>query len=137
VAAVAAAAMVMAACSSKAESEEEQGGGQTGAGHELTTVEVGTLPVVEAALLMLAEEEGIFEDYGIDLNYSFAQGGAAIVPAVVSAQYQIGYSNSISVFQAMEEGLPLGLLNVSAASNGNIDEGTNDLVVRDDDSFTS
>jgi len=102
---------------------------------EPVTLEVGTLPVIETALLMVGEQQGFFSDRGIKLNYTYAQGGAAIVPGVVSNQYQLGYSNSVSVLQAMEKGLPLSLLNVSAASNGNPEKGTNDLIVRDDGSI--
>ena len=99
------------------------------------TIEVGTLPVNEAALLMIGEEQGFFADRGIKLNFTYAQGGAAIVPAVVSGQYQLGYSNTVSVFQAIEQDLPLSLLSVSATSNGDPNSGTNDLVVRDDASI--
>lgn len=98
------------------------------------TVDVGTLPVIESALLLVGEQQGFFAEHGIRLRLNYAQGGAAVVPAVVSGQYQLGYSNSVSVFQAMEKGLPLSLLNVSAASNGDEAKGTNDLIVRDDGS---
>lgn len=104
---------------------------------ELTTVEVGTLPVNEAALLLVGEEQGFFADQGLALNLNYAQGGAAIVPAVVSGQYQLGYSNAVSVYQAMEQDLPLSLLNVSATSNADPDLGTNDLLVRGDGSIKS
>jgi NitT/TauT family transport system substrate-binding protein len=127
-----AAALALAGCAGEASSP-----GDTKGPAETITIEVGTLPVIETALLMVGEEQGFFSKHNMKLNYNYAQGGAAIVPAVVSGQYQLGYSNSISVFQAMERGLPLSLLNVSAASNGNEATGTNDLVIRDDGSVTS
>ncbi|GAA3763689.1 hypothetical protein GCM10022240_15090 [Microbacterium kribbense] len=129
VALAAAAALALAGCSADTPSDDD---GQTG---KSVTVEVGTLPVNETALLMVGEDQGFFSKHGITLHYNYAQGGAAVVPAVVSAQYQLGYSNSVSVFQAIERGLPLSLLNVSAASNGDPAKGTNDLVVRGDDSI--
>jgi len=126
-----AAALALTGCAAEASPAGTKGSAQT------VTVEVGTLPVVETALLMVGEDQGFFSKHNIKLHFNYAQGGAAIVPAVVSGQYQLGYSNSVSVFQAMEQGLPLSLLNVSAASNGDEAKGTNDLVIRDDGSVKS
>lgn len=104
---------------------------------ELTTIEVGAIPVTDAATLLLGEEQGFFSERGIELNLNFAQGGAAVVPGVVSGQFQLGYSNTISIFQAVERGLPLVMLNVSSASHADPELGINDLMVRGDDSVQS
>ncbi|HEY9473077.1 MAG TPA: hypothetical protein VIS06_04390, partial [Mycobacteriales bacterium] len=50
----------------------------------LTTAKVGVLPIVEVAPIYLGIQKGFYKDEKIDLKPQQAQGGAAIVPAVVS-----------------------------------------------------
>ena len=95
---------------------------------EMRTIEVGIIPSPDAAVLYLGEEQGFFEERGIKLNYNIGQGGAALVPPVVSGQYQLGFSNVVSIMQAREEGLPLTILNPSGTSWGTEDEGINNLL---------
>ncbi len=77
-------------------------------------VTVGVIPILDVAPIYLGLEKGVFERHGIDLELKQAEGGAAIVPAVVSEQYQFGFSNVISLLLAQSEGLP-----VKVVSNGN------------------
>ncbi|GGQ38265.1 hypothetical protein GCM10010279_54370 [Streptomyces mutabilis] len=58
-----------------------------------TTLKVGLIPIVDVAPLYLGQEKGFFEERGLKLEFSGAQGGAAIVPGVVSGQFQFGFSN--------------------------------------------
>src|SRR5690348_16128744 len=60
-------------------------------------VKVGVIPIVDVAPIYLGKSQGIFAKHGIDLTMEQAQGGAAIVPAVVSGQYQFGFSNIVSL----------------------------------------
>lgn len=111
-----AAALVLAAC-----------GGPSGAGPEgsspddgeLTAVKVGVIPIVDVAPIYLGVQEGFFEDEGLDVTLELAQGGAAIVPAVVSGEYQFGFSNVTSLLVASSQGLPL-----KAVAAGNFTTGT-------------
>ena len=77
-------------------------------------VTVGVIPILDVAPIYLGQKNGVFEKHGIDLELKQAEGGAAIVPAVVSEQYQFGFSNVISLLLAQQEGLP-----VKVVSNGN------------------
>lgn len=111
-----AAALVLAAC-----------GGPSGAGSEgsspddgeLTAVKVGVIPIVDVAPLYLGVQEGFFEEEGLEVTLELAQGGAAIVPAVVSGEYQFGFSNVTSLLVASSQGLPL-----KAVAAGNFTTGT-------------
>lgn len=47
---------------------------------ELTEVELGLIPIVDVAPIYLGQREGIFEEHGLDLTLTLAQGGAAIIP---------------------------------------------------------
>lgn len=86
------------------------GGNATGGSGELTPVTVGVLPIVDTAAIWLGVEEGIFEDHGLDVELELAQGGAAVVPAVVSGDYQFGFSNVASLLVANSQGLPLKIV---------------------------
>jgi len=77
-------------------------------------VTVGVIPILDVAPIYLGVKKGFFEKQNIDLELTQAEGGAAIVPAVVSEQYQFGFSNVISLMLAQSEGLP-----VKVVSNGN------------------
>ena len=51
--------------------------------------------------------QGFFEEEGLDVTLELAQGGAAIVPAVVSGEYQFGFSNVTSLLLATSNDVPL------------------------------
>jgi NitT/TauT family transport system substrate-binding protein len=92
--------------------EESAGGG------ELDQVTVGVIPIVDVAPIYLGAEQGFFEDQGIDLTLEAAQGGAAVVPGVISGDYQFGFSNVTSLLVAAQEGLPLQVVANGVASTG-------------------
>lgn len=111
-----AAALVLAACGGTSDAGGEEGAPADG---ELTAVKVGVIPIVDVAPIYLGVQEGFFEDQGLDVTLELAQGGAAIVPAVVSGDYQFGFSNVTSLLVASSQGLPL-----KAVAAGNFTTGT-------------
>lgn len=95
------------------------GNSSTGEGSDaLTTVNVGVIPILDVAPIYLGEKQGFFAEEGLDLNLTQAQGGAAIVPSVVSGQMDIGFSNMTSLIVAKSKGLPLQVVTAGAGSNG-------------------
>ena len=100
----------------------DAGGGGGGGGGESTSVTVGVIPIVDVAPIYLGQEQGFFEDCGLEVELETAQGGAAIVPGVVSGEFQFGFSNITSLLLAADQGLPLRVVANGAASTG--DEGT-------------
>jgi NitT/TauT family transport system substrate-binding protein len=70
-------------------------------------VTVGVIPILDVAPIYLGKQKEFFKKRNIDLTLTLASGGAAIVPAVVSGQYQFGFSNVISLLLATSNGLPL------------------------------
>jgi len=101
----------VAACNSN-----ESGGGTPASGPD--KVNVGVIPIVDVAPIYLGKQQGFFSSRNIDLNLQLAQGGAAIVPAVVSGQYQFGFSNVISLLLAQKNGLPLKVVSNGVTSTG-------------------
>ena len=81
-------------------------------------VTVGVIPIVDVAPIYLGKEKGFFSSRGIDLDLVAAQGGAAIVPGVVSGQFQFGFSNITSLMIASSKGLPLKITSAGDSSTG-------------------
>jgi NitT/TauT family transport system substrate-binding protein len=77
-------------------------------------IKVGIIPIVDVAPIYLGKAQGFFSKRNIDVTLEPAQGGAAIVPAVVSGQYQFGFSNVVSLMLAQAQNVP-----IKAVANGN------------------
>jgi NitT/TauT family transport system substrate-binding protein len=77
-------------------------------------IKVGVIPIVDVAPIYLGKAQGFFTKRNIDVTLEQAQGGAAIVPAVVSGQYQFGFSNVVSLMLAQAQNVP-----IKAVANGN------------------
>ncbi|MFE9246075.1 ABC transporter substrate-binding protein [Nocardiopsis sp. NPDC006938] len=84
----------------------------------LTTVTAGVIPIVDVAPVYLGVEQGFFEDRGIDLRLESGSGGAAIVPGVISGEFDFAFSNIVSLVIAREQGLPLTALSNGVTSAG-------------------
>lgn len=86
---------------------------------------VGVIPIVDVAPIYLGVKQGFFKEQNLDLNLQQAQGGAAIIPAVVSGQYQFGFSNTVSELLAVSKGLKLKIVSqgVQATDNPSSDYG--------------
>ncbi|MEV4345228.1 ABC transporter substrate-binding protein [Actinoplanes sp. NPDC049596] len=77
-------------------------------------VNAGVIAIVDVAPIYLGLSKGFFRERDIDLSLTTAQGGSAIVPAVLSGEFQFGFSNSISLLLAQSRKVP-----VKAIANGN------------------
>ncbi|MFE0675780.1 ABC transporter substrate-binding protein [Streptomyces sp. NPDC058867] len=105
----------LAACGSSDDGGSSDGEGSSG---DVTTVTVGLIPIVDVAPVYLGQEKGFYEKHGLELKLTTAQGGAAIVPAVVSGQYQFGFSNMTSLMIAQSSGVPVRAIANGIASTG-------------------
>jgi NitT/TauT family transport system substrate-binding protein len=71
---------------------------------------VGVIPIADVAPMYLGMDKGFFEDEGLTLEPQFAEGGAAIIPSVVSGEYEIGFSNTTSLIIAASQNVPVQIL---------------------------
>lgn len=110
--ACAAALVLPAACGSGGSSGSGDGSGGT------DDITVGVIPIVDVAPIYLGMEQGFFQERGLNVNVQTAQGGAAIVPGVVSGQFQFGFSNVTSLLLARSEDLPLKIVAAGNYSTG-------------------
>ncbi len=107
-----AATLVLAGCGGGSDDGDASGSGGT------TTVDVGVIPILDVAPIYLGVKQGFFKEQGLELKLQSAQGGAAIVPGVVSGQYEFGFSNTTSLLVAASQGLPLKVVTEGVASTG-------------------
>ncbi|TDV53804.1 ABC transporter substrate-binding protein [Actinophytocola oryzae] len=100
-------------------------------------VTVGVIPILDVAPIYLGKAKGFFEKHDIELTLKQAEGGAAIVPAVVSKEYQFGFSNIISLLLAKSQGLPIKVVSNGTNSTGEDGKDFAGLYVRADSGITS
>ena len=100
-------------------------------GGTLDKVNVGVIPIVDVAPIYLGKSQGFFAKRNIDLTLTPAQGGAAIVPGVVSGQYQFGFSNVVSLMLAQSKNVPIKAVANGDNSTGNPAKDFGELIVKD------
>ena len=82
-----------------------------------TPLKVGVIPITDVAPLYVGIAKGFFKDEHLAIEPFPAQGGAAIVPAVISGDDQIGFSNMVSLILAAAHGLPVQAVAYGAGIN--------------------
>jgi NitT/TauT family transport system substrate-binding protein len=83
-----------------------------------TAIKVGVIPIVDVAPIYLGKKKGFYRDQGLDLTLQTAQGGAVIVPGVVSGEFQFGFSNATSLMIAQTNNVPLKAVANGVATTG-------------------
>ena len=137
-AAAAAALLVLTSCGGGDGEEtpaEGEGGGTQGG--ELTQISIGVIPIVDVAPIYLGVQEGIFEEHGLELELTLAQGGAAIIPAIQSGDFDFGFSNITSLVIAKSQGLPLQLVAPGPQTTGEAGDDFASLLVPEDSDVES
>ncbi|MCX5372119.1 MULTISPECIES: ABC transporter substrate-binding protein [unclassified Streptomyces] len=107
--------LATAACGSSDDSGTSTGSSSSGG---TTTVKLGLIPIVDVAPVYLGVKQGFYEKHGLKLSITTAQGGAAIVPGVVSGQFQFGFSNMTSLMVAQSNNVPVQAVSNGIASTG-------------------
>jgi NitT/TauT family transport system substrate-binding protein len=119
------AAASLASCSSDNGGTNEPGGDSNGT----ATVRIGSIPVTDAAILVQGDNNGFFKDEGLKPDFGNpAAGGSSIVAAIIAGEYEIGYSATLSIFQAVEGGNDLVMIAPAVGSYPEDGKGTNDLI---------
>ncbi|WP_210636621.1 ABC transporter substrate-binding protein [Streptomyces sp. GESEQ-13] len=103
----------------------------------VTTVKVGVIPIVDVAPIYLGEKKGFYKERGLDLTLETSQGGAAIVPGVVSGQFQFGFSNTTSLMVARSRNVPVRAVANGVASTGKAGADFGGVVVKGDSAVKS
>lgn len=104
-------------------------GSSTAANEEgLREVKIGMLPILPTGAMQVGIDQGFFEDHDIDLEIETAQGGAALIPAVMSGKPQFASSNPISLLTARDKGLPVEVVSHWSSDHEAGEKGVNGVV---------
>jgi NitT/TauT family transport system substrate-binding protein len=104
----AAAAAVLLITLAGCDSGQDAAGGSDNQG--VTSIKVGDVDGSPAAFLTFGVQKGFFTEHGLDVEVVPQQGGAAILPGLVSGDLQIGGSNVVSIFLARSRNLPVKII---------------------------
>jgi NitT/TauT family transport system substrate-binding protein len=99
--------LAIAACVIAACGDDDDGGGESG---EQASVRVQDTAGVPSAFLEYGVQEGFFKDRQLDVQVTPSQGGATVVPAVVSGDTDIAGSNLVSVLLAQGKDIPVKIV---------------------------
>jgi NitT/TauT family transport system substrate-binding protein len=100
-------------------------------------VKVGIIPIIDVAPIYLGQKQGFFANRKIELTMESGQGGAAIVPGVLSGQFQFGFSNMTSLLIAQTKNVPIKVVANGVASTGRPGKDFGGVVVRKDSPITT
>jgi NitT/TauT family transport system substrate-binding protein len=129
-------AAALAACGGDGDGDDAPAAGG-GATDQPRQISVGVIPILDVAPLYLGIEKGFFAERGLEVTPKPAQGGAAIVPAVLSGENQFGFSNVVSLLTARDKGVPLVAVAGGASSTGDPAADFNAVLVRADSPLRS
>lgn len=132
IAAAAAGMLALTSCGGGEDSPAETDQDTAQESAELTEVSIGVIPIVDVAPIYLGVQEGIFEEHGLDVELTLAQGGAAIIPAVESGDFDFGFSNITSLVIGKSRGLPLQLVAPGPQTTGEAGNDFSSLLVPGD-----
>jgi NitT/TauT family transport system substrate-binding protein len=133
-AALAATALFTAGCGGDPEPESSpEPGGESGP----TTVTVADTAGAPLYFLTYGQQQGFFEDAGLDLEITASTGGATVIPQLVGGDLDVAGSNVVSVLIGAGEGLPLRMVAGGTSTAEESEQDFSGLVVRADSPATS
>jgi NitT/TauT family transport system substrate-binding protein len=98
---------------------------------ELETLKIGVVPSLDLGVIGVGQEQGFFEEEGLELEISPVDAGPTIVTGVVSGQYDLGWTAYAPPLLAIGEGnAPLRLV-TNSSNQGPPGEGGGLVVTKD------
>jgi NitT/TauT family transport system substrate-binding protein len=113
--------LAIAACGD----DDDSGGGGGGP----TSVTVGTLPIANAAPMYLGMQKGFFEAEDIEIKPQVGEGGAALMPMLLSGDAQFAFVGVIPAITAVAQDLPIKIVTSSDDAAETEEEDWQTLVV--------
>jgi NitT/TauT family transport system substrate-binding protein len=93
-------------------------------------IKLGVLPFSESLAAIIADKQGFFKEEGLEVETSKFESGAVAVPVLQSGRIDIVLSNTVSTFQAIEQGLDAVVLSPGAIVRAAPPDTTTALIVR-------
>jgi NitT/TauT family transport system substrate-binding protein len=91
--------------------DDDSGGDGEAAGP--TTITVGTLPIANAAPMYLGMDKGFFEDENLRIEPQVGEGGAALIPSLLSGDAQFAFVGVIPAITAVAQDVPIRIVTSS------------------------
>jgi NitT/TauT family transport system substrate-binding protein len=123
--AVIAAVLALAAAGCGDDDDSGDGGGGSGP----TTITVGTLPIANAAPMYLGMEKGFFEEENLTIEPQIGEGGAALIPSLVSGDAQFAFVGVIPAITGVAQDVPIRIVTSSDDAAASEEEDWQTLVV--------
>ena len=95
-------------------------------------VKVGLISILDVSPIYLGKAKGFFAKRNINLTLQPAEAGTETIPAVLSGDYQFGYSNIVTLLVANAQGLPVKITNNGNNSTGVDGKDFGSLMVKGD-----
>jgi NitT/TauT family transport system substrate-binding protein len=122
-----AAALALAPVGCGGDDDDSAGGG--GDSSAPTKITVGTLPIANAAPMYLGMKKGFFEDERLTIEPQIGEGGAALMPSLVSGDAQFAFVGVIPAITAVAQNLPIRIVTSSDDAAETEEEDWQTLVV--------
>src|SRR4051794_39039229 len=116
--------LALAACGGD-DSSDSASGGSSGP----QTITVGTLPIANAAPMYLGMQKGFFDAEDLKIKPHVGEGGAALIPALMSNQDQFAFVGVIPAITAVGKNLPIKIVTSSDDAAATADKDWQTLVV--------
>lgn len=138
-AAAAAFAVGLSACSSGSDETSLGGGGSTGdeESGDLTELNISMVPVLDAEPFLYAQEQGYYEEAGLDVNFETNDSGPAVVTGVVNGTYDAAAAAWFPISIAIAKGAELQLVTTASFVDKGAGHGHSGLVVAQDSPIES
>jgi NitT/TauT family transport system substrate-binding protein len=120
-------ALTLATAGCGDDDDSSSGGDQ--ASSEPTKITVGTLPIANAAPMYLGMEKGFFKDEGLEIKPHVGEGGAALIPALLSGDDQFSFVGVIPAITAVGKDVPVRIVTSSDDAAATEDKDWQTLVV--------
>jgi NitT/TauT family transport system substrate-binding protein len=131
------AALVLAIAAVGCGDDDSSGGGGSGEAAKPVTLKVGVIPIADVAPLYLGMKQGFFDAEKLKIQPQQAEGGAAIVPAVMSGDNQIGFSNTTSLVIASSKNLPVQIVSQGVLAGDSPEQAWDAVIVKKGSDITS
>jgi NitT/TauT family transport system substrate-binding protein len=95
-------------------------------------IRLGVLPFSESLAAIIADKQGFFTEEGLQVELTRFDSGALAVPVLQSGRMDIVLSNTVSTFQAIEQGLDALVIAPGAIVRDAPPDTTTALIVRKD-----
>jgi NitT/TauT family transport system substrate-binding protein len=100
-------------------------------------IKVGDVEGAPASFIAFGVQKGIFAEHRLTVELVAQQGGAAIIPNLVSGQMQIGGSNIVSVLLGRSAGLPVKIIAPGTAVGSDPNTDFSAVIVAPDSPITT